>query len=90
MGNKYAAVLPEPVLARARTSLPAKASGIALICTGVGFSKFCFAIPCRSRESRPRFSNVAFGFVADVSVVVVGTGTSFESNLRFIFAMVVS
>lgn len=57
-GSTYAAVLPDPVFALHSTSWPANASGMAFLCTSVGFSKLCFATACTRRGSRPRSEKV--------------------------------
>ena len=49
-GMAYAAVLPVPVRARAKISLPSKASGIAFSCMSVGSAQPSFAIACIKDE----------------------------------------
>jgi hypothetical protein len=52
-GSRYASVLPLPVRARATTSLPSRAFGIAAACTGVGDANPSLPSALSRRGSRP-------------------------------------
>lgn len=72
-GNIKAAVFPLPVLALARMSFPARASGIDFAWTGVGFVKLSLARPRNRRSSSPksakvRLSSTVLGVISAASV----------------------
>ena len=57
VGNKNAAVLPEPVWLDTNKSFPSNAAGIACSCTGVGVvkpkpSSACCKVSCRENSAK--------------------------------------
>ena len=58
IGSTNAAVLPDPVGARASTSFPASDSAIPCACTGVGLPHFSLVSARRTRVSSPSSDHV--------------------------------